>query len=80
MTKKKIGFYLTAEDAARARAAYLNLPGPLRSQYRSLSDYIAEALITRVRHDEEQYNNGEPWDGLEPGQIPTGRPLSPDQP
>jgi hypothetical protein len=72
--KARVGFYQLTEDTARARAAYKwtgNQEG-----HRSLSDFFAAAIMKEVERLERDYNGGRPYAGIEPGDIPTGKPLS----
>jgi len=71
--KEKIGFYCRPEDANRARAAY-DWTRPLE-QHRSLSDFIASALMREVQRLEHKYHDGQPWPPVSPGQLPTGKPV-----
>lgn len=69
----KITVQLKEEEAARVRAAYLNLPAKVRP--RSLGAFAATPIMEYVRRIEEEYNGGEPFDPVLPGELPTGRPL-----
>lgn len=72
--KVKNGYYQSADDIARARAAYSwthNQEG-----HRSFSDFIAAAVMTEVERLEKVYNDGRPWEPVGAGEIPTGRPFS----
>lgn len=71
--KAKVGFYQAPEDTARARAAY-DWTRP-QEGHRSFSDFIATAVMREVERLEEQYHDGQSWPALEPGQLPTGKPL-----
>jgi hypothetical protein len=71
--KTKVGYYQDPDDVARARAAYEWTR--LQENHRSFSDLIAAALMREVARLEEKYNNGQPWPPVEPGHIPTGKPL-----
>jgi hypothetical protein len=72
-TKTKVGFYQDAADTARARAAY-DWTRP-REGHRSWSDFIAAAVMREVHRLEAEYHAGKPWPPVQPGQLPTGRPL-----
>lgn len=72
-SKNKVGFYQDSDDTARARAAY-DWTRP-REEHRSFSDFIAAALMREVERLEAAYNDGKPWPSLEPGKLPTGKPL-----
>lgn len=69
----KITIQLKPEEAARVRAAFANLPAKVRP--RSLGAFAAVPIMEYVRQIEEEYNGGEPFDPIEPGVLPTGRPL-----
>ncbi|GMA33672.1 ParB family protein [Litorihabitans aurantiacus] len=69
----KVSFYQPAEDAARMRAALLNTQA--QTGVRGLSDFIARACLAEVERLEREYNAGQAWDPIGPGQIPTGRPM-----
>lgn len=71
--KTKVGFYQSVEDTARARAAY-DWTRP-RTRHRSFSDFIAHAVMREVERLEAEYNDGQPWPSLEPGELPAGRPM-----
>lgn len=71
--RPKVSFYVDPADAARMRAAFDWTRGP--EQHTSLSDFIANAVAKEVTRLEEQYNHGQPWPDLEPGRLPTGRPV-----
>ncbi len=71
--KEKLGFYCRPEDANRARAAY-DWTRPME-QHRSLSDFIASALMHEVQRLERKYHDGQPWPPVSPGQLPTGKPV-----
>src|SRR5699024_8908392 len=71
--RTKVGFYIDKADADRARAAFNNLPADVRP--RSWSDFLADAVLDKVTTYEAEYNHGEPWEPLEPGNIATGKPL-----
>lgn len=71
--KAKVGFYQAPEDTARARAAY-DWTRP-HEGHRSFSDFIAAAVMREVERLEAQYHDGQSWPALEPGQLPTGKPL-----
>jgi len=71
--KVKVGYYQDPDDMARARSAY-DWTRP-REGHRSLSDFIAHAVMREVERVEKLYNDGQPWPPLEPGELPGGRPL-----
>jgi hypothetical protein len=71
--KARVGFYQLTEDTARARAAY-KWTGH-QEGHRSLSDFFAAAIMKEVERLERDYNGGQPYAGIEPGDIPTGKPL-----
>lgn len=73
LQRTKVGFYIDKGDADRARAAFNNLPAGVRP--RSWSDFLADAVMAQVNAYEAEYNHGEPWEPLEPGNIATGKPL-----
>jgi Centromere-binding protein ParB C-terminal len=71
--KAKVGFYQRPGDTARARAAYDWTRAQTR--HRSFSDFIADAIMREVERLEVEYNHGQPWPPMEPGELPTGKPL-----
>ncbi|PFG45136.1 hypothetical protein ATJ97_0058 [Georgenia soli] len=71
--KPNITFSMADADAARMRSAYAHLPFGVRP--RSLSDFIVGAVMAHVRELEAQYNGGEAFPPIDPGVIPTGRPV-----
>lgn len=73
LAKAKVGFYQDPEDTARARAAY----NWTRAQegHRSLSDFLAAAVMAEVKRLERKYNGGDPWPAMDPGELPTGKPM-----
>lgn len=71
--KSKVGFYQNPDDTARARAAY-DWTRPYEG-HRSFSDFVASALMREVERLEAKHHGGEPWPAVEPGQLPTGKPL-----
>ena len=72
--KTKVGFFLPAEEADRARAALVNTFGTNQEGPRTFSELIRRALLAEVERLERQYNNGEEWPPVSAGQVPTGRP------
>lgn len=72
-SKGKVGFYQRPEDTARARAAF-NWTR-LQEGHRSFSDFVAEALMKEVVRLEQEHHAGAPWPPLDPGHLPTGKPL-----
>lgn len=72
-TKAKVGFYQAPADTARARAAYDWTRTTTR--HRSFSDFIATALMREVARLEADHHDGQPWPALDPGELPTGKPL-----
>lgn len=71
--KAKVGFYQDPDDTARARAAY-DWTRP-HEGHRSFSDFIAAAVMHEVARLEAKHHDGQPWPAVEPGQLPTGKPL-----
>lgn len=71
--KTKTGFYQDVDQAARARAAYTWTRA--QESHRTFSDLIARAVLAEVQRLEAKYNDGQPWPGMQPGQIGTGKPL-----
>jgi len=72
--KTKMGFYQAPEDAARARAAFHWTR--LDEGHRSFSDFVAFAIATEVERLEAKYNGGQPWEPMQPGELPTGKPFA----
>ncbi|MGO1408645.1 MAG: ParB family protein [Brachybacterium sp.] len=72
--KTKVGFFMPAEEADRARAALVNTFAPNQEGPRTFSDLIRRGLLAEVERLERQYNNGKQWAPVQPGQVPTGRP------
>jgi len=75
--KAKVGFYQAPDDTARARAAY-DWTRP-QEGHRSFSDFISAAVMREVARLETKYHDSEPWPALEPGRLPTGKPLDHDR-
>ncbi|WP_448812123.1 ParB family protein [Agromyces bauzanensis] len=71
--KTKVSYYAAAEDTNRARAAYAHTH--IYEGVISFSDFVAAAVLEKTQRLEESYNAGEPWAPLEPGKLPTGRPI-----
>ncbi|WP_459645167.1 ParB family protein [Kineococcus sp. NUM-3379] len=71
--KKRVGYYQTPSETDRARGCYEYTR--LATGYRSFSDFIAAAVMEKCEALERQYNGGEPFPAMEPGELPTGRPL-----
>lgn len=72
--KTKVGFFLPADEADRARAALVNTFAPNQEGPRTFSDLIRRGLLAEVERLERQYNDGKPWPPVQAGQVPTGRP------
>lgn len=77
--KTKVGFFMPAEEADRARAALVNTFAPNQEGPRTFSDLIRRGLLAEVERLERQYNNGKQWPPVQPGQVPTGRPRDASQ-
>lgn len=74
-SKTKVGFFLPAEEADRARAALVNTYGADREGPRTFSELIRRALRVEVERLEHTYNGGRPWPPIKPGEgVPQGRP------
>jgi hypothetical protein len=71
----QITFYIDAEQAARARAAFMRTQGPEGN--RTWSDFIADAVRRETERLERTYNDAQPWPGVQAGAMPTGRPVTP---
>lgn len=69
----KVAFYMSAQDAARMRGALRNTQH--LTYVRGLSDFIAQAVMSEVERLERKHNDGQPWEPVGPGEIPTGRPM-----
>ena len=70
-THAKVSVRLPEEVASRARGAFW-ATGHLTG-IKSLSEWVADAIATKLVTDEQRYNNGQPFPSIEPGEIPTGR-------
>lgn len=70
--QQKVGFYQHPEDAARMRGAFRKTNG--EEGDRSLSDFIQKAIMAEVERREKLYNNGQPFEAVQPGEGPIGRP------
>lgn len=57
--REKISYYQDSDDAYRIRAAHVNTIA--RTGYRSLSDFIASAVMKECARLEAAYNDGEPF-------------------
>lgn len=71
--KKKLAYYVTAEDNGRIRAAFL--AGRDRYGWRSFTDFQLATMMARVEQLEGELNDGRPFDGVPPKAGPLGRPL-----
>lgn len=71
---QRMTFYLDADTAAQARAAFRHLPTATHG-YRSLSELVADSVARRVAELQAEHNNGNPWPPAAPGDVPRGRPL-----
>lgn len=70
--QQKVGFYQHPEDAARMRGAFRMTNG--QEGDRSLSDFIQKAILAEVERREKLYNNGQPFEAVQPGEGKIGRP------
>lgn len=70
----KVGFYMDAADAARARGAYLALPRTATA--RTWSDFLSDAVLKEVQRLEAEHNGGRPWPEAAAGDLPPGRPMA----
>ncbi|MDN5585208.1 MAG: hypothetical protein L0G69_01445 [Brevibacterium sp.] len=70
--QQKVGFYQHPEDAARMRGAFRKTNG--EEGDRSLSDFIQKAIMAEVERREKLYNSGQPFEAVQPGEGPIGRP------
>jgi hypothetical protein len=67
----KLTIRIERDLAGQARAAFWatsHLTG-----CRSLSEWIADAISSKLQHEEAEFNNGHPWEPIGAGTIPTGR-------
>lgn len=78
-----------AVDVDRGQSQGRLLPGPRRHRraraaydwtrphegHRSFSDFIAAPVMREVARLEAKHHDGQPWPAVEPGQLPTGKPL-----
>ncbi|MEW5012214.1 ParB family protein [Clavibacter michiganensis] len=71
--KNKVSFYTHPDDADRARGAYLHTQ--IQTGHRSLSEFIDSAVMDKVKHLEERYNDGKPFPSVTPGSMAQGRPM-----
>ena len=71
--KKPMSVRATLSDQARIRAAFMATNSAER--HGSLSDFVTRAALEKVAQLERQYNEGEPWQAVDAGDVPTGRPL-----
>jgi hypothetical protein len=67
----KVSFYQDPADTRRVRAAV-----KATRDDRSLSGFIGDTVMAEVERLERLYNNGRPFPGGEPGELPTGHPLA----
>jgi len=72
--KRPMSVRVTLEDQARIRATFLATNSAER--HGSLSDFITRATLKQVLALETQYNAGKPWPAVDPGEVPTGRPIA----
>jgi hypothetical protein len=68
----KVSFYQDRDEQKQMRAAWSYTLG--QEKHGSLSAFIATAVREKVERLQDQYNNGKPWDGVDAGEIPAGRP------
>nr|WP_181716208.1 hypothetical protein [Cryobacterium sp.]QJS06010.1 hypothetical protein [Cryobacterium sp.] len=69
----KVSFYQDPEDTGRVRGAILHTQ--VAEGSRSLSQFIAEAVMEKVEALEAKYNNGEPFPAIGARELPQGRPM-----
>jgi hypothetical protein len=67
----KLTIRIERDLAGQARAAFW-ATGHLTG-CRSLSEWIADAISSKLHHEEAEFNNGRPWEPIGAGTIPTGR-------
>ena len=75
--KQKITISIDDSIANRARGAYL-AQLPLRGP-QTFSKWIEQAIANHIHTVEKSLNEGATFGALEPGQIPTGRPVTLDK-
>lgn len=71
--KEQLKLWVSAEDAARIRAAFLHTR--TETGDRSLSDLVVKAAVKEARARERKYNAGQQWPAAHPGDLPVGRPI-----
>lgn len=71
--RHKVSFYQAEADTERARGVLLNTMA--HESYRSMTDFIASAVMEKVERMEAKYNDGKPFPNVKAGDIPQGRPL-----
>jgi hypothetical protein len=67
----KVSFYQDLEDTRRVRAAV-----KATREDRNMSGFIHDVVMAEVERLEQLHNGGRPFPGGEPGELPTGRPLT----
>ncbi|MDF2049581.1 hypothetical protein [Arthrobacter sp. Cr_A7] len=68
----KASWYQDEADTKRMRAAFYATKDTLG--YASLSEFINAAVNEKVAGLEAAYNDGQPWQPLDAGEIPQGKP------
>lgn len=70
--RHKVSFYQAEADTERVRGVLLNTMA--YESYRTMTDFIAAAVMEKAERMEEKYNGGKPFPSIKPGGIPQGRP------
>lgn len=69
----KVSFYQDPDDTSRVRGAILHTQ--VAEGSRSLSQFIAEAVMEKVEALEAKYNDGKPFPAIGARELPQGRPM-----
>lgn len=72
-SKEQLKVWVSAEDAARLRAVFLNTR--TETGNRSLSDLVVRAALKEAKRLEKAHHGGKPYEPAAPGDLPTGRPI-----
>lgn len=71
----KVTFYQDPETTARMRGCFEETRVKSREGDRSLSEFIHKAVMAEVERRERKYNDGAPFNSVDSGDIPRGRPV-----
>ena len=67
----QVSIRLLPEDADRLRGAVEATRSP--HTYRSLNEFVSQAVMNEVSRLEQEHNSGKPWTGVTAGDLTPGR-------